>query len=210
MKKIILALLLFFISQQVMATPTELGLSSFKSKKNKSTSGFDKTRLLLGPGIGAGAAYRAFSINLSPTLGYAFHENFNAGVTLGFNYFQEAYDYYDKSNNLKTHKYKLPGYSFSVYARYLVKNFLMINFEPEVNNVKYISTSYYDQFKDQFIENSQRITIPSVLAGVGYMQRFGQYSYSYISLNYDLLQNPNSRYYQTLDYRFGVMIQLFN
>lgn len=212
MRKVFFAFLLLFSCQQVLtATPNETSLTASFSKKPKQTSGFDKTRLLLGPGIGAGAAYRAFSINFAPTLGYAFHENFNAGVTLGFNYFQQAEDYTNPiTNTLETFKHKYPGYSFSIYARYLVKNFLMLNFEPEMNNIKFVKDYKWDLNTGKIIENSQRTTIPSVLVGVGYMQRFGQYSYSYISLNYDLLQNPNSRYYQTLDYRFGVMIQLFN
>ncbi len=211
MKKGFSTLLLVLFCCQSFAIPTELGLSSQLGKPKKKSSGFDKTRLLLGPGIGAGAAFRAFSINISPTLGYAFNENFNAGVTLGFNYFQQAEDYTNPiTNKLETFKYKYPGYSFSVYARYLLKQFLMFNFEPEINNVKFVKSYSLDLVTGRPIENKQRITIPSLLLGVGYMQRFGQYSYSYLSLNYDLVQNPNSRYYQTLDYRFGLMIQLIN
>ncbi|MBK7588906.1 MAG: hypothetical protein IPI22_11560 [Bacteroidetes bacterium] len=211
MKKNILSLLFIFVFTYNHAAPYERGLSLSKKNQPKKNTGFDKSRLLLGPGIGAGAAYRAFSINLSPTIGYAFHENFNAGVTLGFNYFQQAEDYTNPvTNALETYKYKYPGYSFSVYGRYLLKNFLLFNFEPELNNVKFVKGYSIDWTTGKPIENKQRITIPSVLVGIGYMQRFGQYSYSFISLNYDLIQNPNSRYFQTLDYRFGVMIQLFN
>lgn len=211
MKKIIFAFLLFFTGLQVIGAPNEFGLANPISQKNKNTTGFDKTRLLLGPGIGAGAAYRAFSIYLAPSLGYAFHENFNAGVTLGFNYFQQSIDYVNPvTNAVETYKYKDPGYSFSIFARYLIKNFLMLNFEPELNNVKFVSDHQYHPTTGKVMEVKQRITIPSVLAGIGYMQRFGNYGYSFISLNYDLVQNPNSRYYQTLDYRFGIMIQLFN
>ncbi|HMN32243.1 MAG: hypothetical protein IT215_09615 [Chitinophagaceae bacterium] len=176
-----------------------------------SQNGFDKKRLLLGPGIGAGAAYRAFSFDISPTLGYAFHENFNAGVTLGFNYFQQAEDYTNPINGqLETFKHKYPGYSLSVYARYLFKNFLMINFEPELNNVKYLKSFDFNMTTGKYSESYYRKTIPSALVGVGYMQRFGSYGYSFISINYDLIQNPNSRYYQTLSYQFGVMIPIFN
>jgi hypothetical protein len=211
MNKVISTLLFFLFCHQSFAAPSELGLASQYGKPKKKTSGFDKTRLLLGPGIGAGAAYRAFSFNLSPTVGYAFNENFNAGVTLGFNYFQQAEDYTNPiTNKLETFRYKYPGYSFSVYARYLLKQFLMFNFEPEINNVKFVKGYSIDLVTGKIIENKQRITVPSVLVGLGYMQRFGKYSYSFISLNYDLVQNPNARYYQTLDYRFGLMIQLFN
>jgi hypothetical protein len=37
----------------------------------------------------------------------------------------------------------------------------------------------------------------------------GEYSYTYFTVNYDIVQNPNTRYYQTLDYRAGIMINLW-
>ena len=52
--------------------------------------------------------------------------------------------------------------------------------------------------------------MPSVLVGAGYAQRFGEYAHSYLMVCYDLVQNPNARYYQTLDYRVGIMISLWN
>lgn len=210
MKKLLFILTgLFFLGNFAAAGPG-ISLSEKSKPKDKKVAGFDKTRLLIGPGIGAGAGYRAFSINLAPSVAYAFHENFNAGATLGFNYFQQSEDYNNYLTNMpETYKHKYPGYSFSVFARYLLKNFLLFNFEPELNNVKYETISL-DYNTGKLIGHPQRLTIPSVLVGIGYAQRFGDYSYSFISLNYDLVQNPNARYYQTLDYRFGVMIQLFN
>lgn len=210
MKKILFINCLLF---WVLATLAEPALTdrtfALPAKKSKSGS-FDKSRLLLGPGIGAGAGYRAFSIYIAPSLAYAFHENFNAGMTLGFNYFQQAEDYTNPlTNATETFKHKFPGYSMSVFARYIFKDFLLVNFEPELNNIKFVKDYDLDLNTGKIVEISQRTTIPSVLAGIGYVHRFGN-SYSFISLNYDLLQNPNSRYYQTLDYRFGVMIQLFN
>lgn len=210
MKKLVVVfcLLMWGVSSAVEAR--ELNSLFNTPHKKAGGSGFDKTRLLIGPGIGAGAGYRAFSIYLAPTVAYMFHENFNAGMTLGFNYFQQAEDYTNPlTNATETFKHKFPGYSVSVFARYIFKDFLMLNFEPELNNTKFIKDYDLDLNTGKIFEISQRATIPSVLAGVGYVQRFGN-SYSFISLNYDLLQNPNSRYYQTLDYRFGVMLQLFN
>ncbi|MCC7029663.1 MAG: hypothetical protein IT257_05100 [Chitinophagaceae bacterium] len=209
MKKMIVVYLFTLVSTFAVASPG-IGLSHLPSKKGQKTTGLDRTRLLFGGGIGAGAGYRAFSIYLAPSLGYAFTDNFTAGATLGFNYFQQAEDYTNPvTYATETFKHKYPGYSFSIYARYIIKNFLLLNFEPELNNVKFVRDYSVNLTTGKIIENAQRTTIPSVLAGVGYVQRFGR-GYSFVSLNYDLLQNPNSRYYQTLDYRFGIMFQLFN
>lgn len=209
MRKLILFILIVFVTKESYSFQKETSTSLRLPQTNKSN--FDKNRLLIGPGLGAGAAYRAFSFNISPTIGYAFHQNFNAGATIGFNYFQQAEDYTNPlTGKLETFKHKYPGYSFSLFARYLFKNFLMINFEPEINNVKYLKDYHWDLSTGKYMESYFRKTIPSVLVGVGYMQRFSNYGYSFISINYDLVQNPNSRYFQTLDYRFGVMIPIFN
>jgi hypothetical protein len=217
MKKV-LVLLLLFISMQSIANP--ISLSNVMDNKNKKKSskqgGIDKSRLLFGPGIGFGAAYRSFSINLSPSVAYCITDRFHVGTTLGFNYFQQGLDYNNIVNgNKEVYKYKLPAYSLSVYARYLVGNFLLLNFEPEINNTKYItnfpfnSMADYDLNTGKVKERSERRFIPAMLLGAGYAQRFGNYGYSYIMVCYDLVQNPNSRYYQTLDYRFGIMINLW-
>ena len=210
MKKL-LSLFIFLLTTNILfANPFDANTYSLIPKKQK-TTGFDKRRLLLGPGVGAGAAYRAFSINLSPTVAYAFTENFNAGATFGFSYFQQAEDYTNYVTGAKeTFKYKFPGYSFSIFGRYLIKNFLMLNVEPELSNVKFVKAYTVNSITGKIIENKQRVTIPAFLLGVAYMQRFSQYGYSFIGLNYDLVQNPNNvRYYQTLDYRVGIMLQLF-
>jgi len=187
---------------------------SVLKKKNKQ-SAIDKTRILFGPGIGFGAAYRSFSINLSPSVAYCFTDRFHAGTTLGFNYFQQSFEYDNiLYGNKELYKYKVPAYSISVYARYLVGNFLILNFEPELNNTKFIKYpfEYPEDFNlatGKIQERSSRLLIPSVLVGGGYAQRFGNYGYTYLMVCYDLVQNPNARYYQTLDYRFGVMINIW-
>ncbi len=217
MKKL-LFLFLLFSAIQTIANPLSLTnvLDHKNKKKSQQQGGLDKSRLLFGPGIGFGAAYRSFSINLSPSVAYCFTDRFHMGTTLGFNYFQQGLDYSNIiSGGKEVYKYKLPAYSWSVYARYLVGNFLLLNIEPELNNTKYItnypfnSLADYDLNTGKVVEKSERRFIPAMLLGAGYAQRFGDFGYSYIMVCYDLVQNPNSRYYQTLDYRFGIMINLW-
>lgn len=216
MKRYLLRFLLLCLPLQALAAPDAYTPSvHFGPKSKKKTSAIDKTRLLFGPGLGFGAAQRSFSINLSPSVAYCFTDHFHAGTTLGFNYFQQAFDYQNiLYGNTETYRYKVPAYSWSVYARYLIGNFLILNVEPELNNTKFIR--YPFQYPDDFNlstgkiqERSTRLMIPSVLVGGGYAQRFGRYGYTYLMVCYDLVQNPNARYYQTLDYRFGVMLSLW-
>lgn len=208
--KRLLGLMLICLPLFLQAEPG-IGLQhSLFQKKKKKTGAIDKSRILFGPGIGLGAGYRSFSLNLSPSVAYCFTDKFHAGVTLGFNYFQQAEDYTNILTGAKeTYKFKFPGYTFSAYARYIAFRSLLLNFEPEISNVKYIKNYGYDLTTGKLAVVSDRLTIPSVLVGVGYAQRWGNYGYSYIMVAYDLVQNPNARYYQTLDYRFGVMINLW-
>lgn len=195
----------------------EIGLSYTTQHpyKKKKKSAFERERLLLGPGFGFGAGNRAFSINLSPSLAYCFTENFHIGTTLSFNYFQQAeeFQYYNTSINqvqVATFKHKYPGYSFSVYARYILFDRLLLNIEPEMNNVKVVREYKINSSNGKVTENKYRLNVSSVLAGAGYTQKFSRFGYYYFLVCYDLVQNPNARYYQTLDYRAGVMLSLFN
>lgn len=184
---------------------------SIAPKKKKKKSGFDKERILIGPGLNFGAAQQAFFFSISPSVGYAFTDHVYAGVTTTFSYYQFSQAEYNViTNQTEIFKYKMPIYSASIYVRPMIGNFLIFNFEPEINNVKYFEIPYPDPVTKKLKADSYRKNILSCLVGVGYMQRFGKYSHSYLMANYDLVQNPNSRYYGTLDIRAGIMLSLFN
>jgi hypothetical protein len=196
----------------VQAEPgTSFQYSSLMQPKKKAQSGnFDKSRVLIGPGLGFGAAYRAFSFNISPSLGYALTDNFITGFTLGFNYLQTTEEYYNfVTQRTELFKHKYPAYSMSIFARYLISNFLIVNFEPEINNTKFVNNYTINTTTGKIVEDKTRLFVPSVLVGVGYMQRFNRYSHSYLMICYDLVQNPNARYFRTLDYRAGIMLSLW-
>lgn len=204
-------MLAMFCTMFSEAAPKDFFAYSALAQKKKSSSSFDKRKLLLGPGIGFGAGYRAFSFNLSPSVAYCFTPNFHTGATLGFNYFQTAEDYTNPVTNLPdVFKHKYPAYSFSVYARYLIANMFILNVEPEINNTKFVNSYSYNISTGKIIEKSQRLFVPSFLVGGGYAQRISDYGYTYLMVCYDLVQNPNARYYQTLDFRAGIMISLWN
>jgi len=217
MKKLFFAIFLLTTTLQVIANPSESFslYNSIQKKKKKKDSAFDRTRLLAGGGGGFGAGFRAFSINVTPSIAYCFTDNFNIGTTIGFNYYQQAEDfqYFNTTTNQvtdATFKYKYPGYSFSIFARYLIAERFMLNFEPEMTNVKVVKNYTVNSTNGKVTEDKYRLNISSVLAGIGYIQKLSDIGYSYVMVCYDLTQNPNARYYQTLDYRAGIMMNLFN
>jgi hypothetical protein len=217
MKKLFFAMFLLTTTLQVIANPSEsISLkNSIQKKKKKKETAFDRTRLLAGGGGGFGAGFRAFSINVTPSIAYCFTDNFNIGTTIGFNYYQQAEDfqYFNTTTNQvtdATFKYKYPGYSFSIFARYLIAERFMLNFEPEMTNVKVVKNYTVNSTNGKVTEDKYRLNISSVLAGIGYIQKLSDIGYSYVMVCYDLTQNPNARYYQTFDYRAGIMMNLFN
>jgi hypothetical protein len=86
----------------------------------------------------------------------------------------------------------------------------MLNFEPEMTNVKVVKNYDVNPTNGKVTEDKYRLNISSVLAGIGYVQKISDLGYSYVMVCYDLTQNPNARYYQTFDYRAGIMMNLFN
>lgn len=208
MKKL-LWILLIMMSISAIAAPNNHGtFAPYQSKKKHNT--IDKSRILIGPGLGFGAAYRAFSCNISPSVAYCFTDHFHAGTTLGFNYFQSTEEYTNPLTNMtERYKHKFPAYSMSIYGRYLLGNFLLLNVEPELNNTKIIDSYSYNWNSGKIIEKSSRLLVPSVLIGAGYTQHFNRYGYSFLMVCYDLLQNPNARYYQTVDIKTGIMLDLW-
>lgn len=217
MKKLFFAMFLLTTALQVIANPSESFslYNSIQKKKKKKDTAFDRTRLLLGGGGGFGAGFRAFSINVTPSIAYCITDNFNIGTTIGFNYYQQAEDfqYYNTTTNQvtdATFKYKYPGYSFSIFARQIIAQRFMLNLEPEMTNVKVVKNYDVNPTNGKVTEDKYRLNISSVLAGIGYVQKISDLGYSYVMVCYDLTQNPNARYYQTFDYRAGIMMNLFN
>lgn len=217
MKKLFFAMFLLTTALQVIANPSESFslYNSIQKKKKKKDTAFDRTRLLLGGGGGFGAGFRAFSINVTPSIAYCITDNFNIGTTIGFNYYQQAEDfqYFNTTTNQvtdATFKYKYPGYSFSIFARQIIAQRFMLNFEPEMTNVKVVKNYDVNPTNGKVTEDKYRLNISSVLAGIGYVQKISDLGYSYVMVCYDLTQNPNARYYQTFDYRAGIMMNLFN
>jgi hypothetical protein len=214
MKQFISLVLTILLSAKLHANPNEFSIAnSLNATTKKSESSFDRTRLIIGPGLGLTAGQRAFAFNINPSLGYAITDNFSVGASVGFSYFQQAVDKYNSvTKSTETFKYKLPTYSMSLFARYMIANMFILGVEPEISNTKfYTDLTKFNTTTGKFSPTSRRLTIPSFLIGAGYGQRMGEIGYYYFMGMYDLVQNPNARYYyQTIAVKAGLMIPLFN
>lgn len=197
---------------------TSLTGGNWMPQKKKTVGSYDKKNWLIGPNLGLGGGSRSFSIYLAPTMAYAFTEQFHLGSTLGFNYYQQTLNYSNILNGLpERYRYKMPMYTLSLFGRYHIARMLVLNVEPQLTWAKYVSNSPYsynpadfNMTTGKFVEKKQRAIIPSFLVGGGYAQHIGRNAYSFMMVNYDLIQNPNSMYYSTLDIRFGLLLDLFN
>lgn len=207
-----LSILFVILLATQIAQCKEFSIAKSMRPKKNSDGALDKTRILLGPGIGVNAFNRGFAFNLNPSLAYAFTDNFYAGFSLGYSYFQQSTDYRNPVSNLdEKFRYKIPSYSASVFARYIIANMIIIGVEPEINNTKVYTDKFSFNSSGQLNVESRRLSVSSFLVGGGYCQRQSDIGHLFFMAMYDLRQNPNAaRYYESLDIRLGWMIPLFN
>ncbi|MFI5135756.1 MAG: hypothetical protein ACHQD9_07875 [Chitinophagales bacterium] len=126
-------------------------------------------------------------IAIAPQVGYRFTNNLTAGVGFNYQYYQD--NYYNYHTNV---------YGGLIFARYNVYKGLFLEGDFEDNNLDVynvdINTGNY------FLT---RQWVPSLLLGGGYSGG-GSHGGFYISILYDVLQNPNSPYYGIPVIRAGV------
>jgi hypothetical protein len=82
--------------------------------------------------------------------------------------------------------------------------------EPKINNVKRLTDLTYDPQTLKVKEVAYRTTTPSFLVGIGFVQGNIRDAHYATSILYDVIQNPNSPYYQTIAFKFGMYFPLFN
>lgn len=166
---------LFMLSflNEVKAQAREGGFESTTPKIKKKGS-FDASRLRFGGGIGASFGNITY-IDLSPTVGYMITENFIAGITGRYIYYEE----------------KIPGYKFStnmygggVYTEYFILQNITLHAEYELLNMEDL----------RHFERNRRINVSSLLLGGGYRMLIGNRSFASILLLYNVLEDENSVY----------------
>ncbi len=195
----------------------ELGLSHHYLAKKKKKGWFDKNKLFVGGGLGAGSFGQGFFAAASPTVGYRFTDKLHAGMSLGFNYFSSRDQYNNfNNNNIETFKRRGMHYTLNLFTRYFVHRNFFLQAQPEYNNFKFFNSNPYNLFNEdidwdtgKIKEDFTRLGVPSFLVGAGYAQQMGSGSYLMFSIMYDLVQNPNSPYYRQPVFGGGIALGLF-
>jgi len=127
-------------------------------------------------------------ISVSPLIGYRWTKNLTAGVGFTYQYYQD--NYYNYSSNT---------YGGLVFVRYNVYKGLFLETDIEANNLE----AYTYDPTNALGYTLARKWIPSWLVGGGYSGG-GSRGGFYISVLYDVLQDPNSPYYGIPVIRAGV------
>jgi hypothetical protein len=174
--------------------------------RREEPKGFDKDKLIFGGGIIFGAGNGFLNVGVTPAVGYRFTDRFSAGIGLGYRYFQEKIPY----NNIKTglpdiYKLKTSIYSASLWSRFIVWNNIFLHLEPEMNSLETFSAGY-DPTTREFVVDKDRIFVPSLLVGAGIRQPISDRVSLATSILYDVMQDKNSPYRNTIDIRLGILV----
>ncbi len=204
MKSLTLTILVTLLFSLSCLADNGLGLAENYGIGKGRRSTFDKSKILVGGGLGGGSLQGGFIFNVTPSIGYAFTDRFHAGINLGYFYSQQEIPYTGGSYE----KFKNRVLSSSLYARVFPLDVIFLQVMPELNFVttKY---EYYYALNNDLQKETRHTTIPAFLVGGGYAQRLGGNSYMMISVMYDIVQNPNSPYYRQPVFGGGLALGLF-
>lgn len=134
---------------------------------------FDKRKLRLGANLGLSLSRNYTHLGVGPLIGYQFNKYFMAGTGIKYFYSRARLSNYEHKDNI--FGINLFGYTYPV-------SFFTIFTQPELN---YISSKLtYNSTGEVITSNG---FVPSLIVGAGF--RLG---YTHITLNYDLVQRPNS------------------
>lgn len=181
-----------------------------KSEKNvKSDKLIDPSRLIVGGwgmfGIGSGFT----NVGITPILGYRITDNFSAGIGFGYQYLRiKEYNTVVIDPNTGAEEFRPLNahiYSPSIWARHIIWNNIFAHVEFEQNILS--QTTYTNDFTQYgtypIIKDKQSLSVPCLLVGGGLRQPLGDRSSMIFMLLYDVLQDANSPYRNTVAIRIG-------
>lgn len=136
-----------------------------------------KDRIWFGGGVGLNFG-TVTAIQVAPMVGYFLDQKkkVSSGVGITYSYYQD---------NRYNPPYTSNLYGYRIFTRYRPINQFYVHGE-----FLHLNAARYNYFTDQ----DQRIWIPHVLLGGGYVQSLGGRSSIYIQILFDVLQDPNSLY----------------
>jgi hypothetical protein len=145
--------------------------TSNNSSVKKSSNGFDWDRVTVGGGLGLTFGTVTY-VEVSPTLGYFITDNFLAGIGANYTYYEE-----------KQYNFKMSMYGGRVFTEYLFDNLpVLAHAELELINIE----SY----------DNERINIINPYIGGGIKQKFGDNSYFFILVLWNLNETKESYFLQ--------------
>lgn len=110
---------------------------------------------------------------VSPLIGYRFTEKFSAGIGATYQYYRLRNQYYDIQTDV---------YGGKVFGRYFFKEFLFGHAEYEYLNL------------EAFDFQRRRVDVGSLLAGVGYFQKFAENSGFFAMILYNFTESVYTPY----------------
>jgi hypothetical protein len=147
-----------------------------KTNESQRPKWFDKEKVFVGGTMGLQFGRSTF-IDVSPLVGYSFTDRFSAGLGLTYQY----YKYNDKVYSFETNVY-----GGRVFGRYFFTDNFFAHSEYEVLNLEAFD-----------LTPPQRVNVGSLMAGGGFMQRFGSNSgitamilYNFTESYYTPYRNP--------------------
>lgn len=181
-----------------------------KSQKNiKSDKLIDPDRFIFGGwglfGIGNGFT----NVGITPIFGYRITENFSAGLGFGYQFLRiKDYNTVIVDVNTGAEEFRPLNahiYSPSVWARHIIWNNIFAHVEYEHNI--FSQTTYTNDFTKYntlpIIKEKEILGVPAMLLGAGIRQPLGPRASMVFMLLYDVLQDKNSPYRNTVAIRIG-------
>jgi len=180
-----------------------------KETNIKSDKLIDPSRVIFGGWGLFGIASGVTNVGVTPILGYKLTDNFSAGIGFGYQYLRIK-DYFSVvvdpvTAQAELHPLNAHFYSPSVWMRRTIWNNIFAHVEYEHNISSYKEyTNDFTQYPPPVITKNTTLTVPSVLLGGGIRQPIGDRASMVFMILYDVLQDINSPYRNTVAIRLGI------
>ncbi len=173
----LLAIILLLFSMLIQAQAREFNSPKKTNSTTKKGFEFDPDNLVFGGNLGATFGDITY-VEVSPTAGYLFKENWLVGLSARYIYFE------DRSGLPFFPVYKTNIYGGGIFTQYFFLENFLAHAEYELLNLE----------DNTIINFGERINISSVFLGGGYRSSLGGSFYASILLLYNLNDTPQSPY----------------
>ena len=178
-------ILLFFLLVILLINTPFSGSAQMSTEEEKPKIPF-KDRVFIGGGLALSFGSYTY-VGVSPVIGYRVTPRLTSGIGGSYYYWRDNY-----------YNYETSIYGGLLFSRFDVYKGLYVEGDFEANNLDAYQVDYLG------VVTLDRRWVPSLLLGGGYAAPLGGNSAVFISVLYDVLQDPNSPYYGIPVIRAGV------